>query len=168
MSFPDTSVLDSFSFLSPDAFVLPQFGWFPLPLLEHPSSTTMSLEVYSMHNSDTHPSYPWPIQEARFLLPPMANRTRLRELKSRSGSAPTWVPAPPQAQPSPSNNVQSRPDHPFHVAPQNRIVSFSIIAYGHHNPLRILLFTRLSTLFSYTRFLPSSLPPAQSYIPWED
>jgi len=159
---------ESFSFLSLDEFVLPRI----LPNIlsgndDHPPSLEALFEIYSMHNHDLHPLYPRPTREVIFLLPPMVAYLDIAGFKSCSNPAPTWASAPPCLQPSPSS-IPQRSHHPFHVASQSRIISFSIMTQA-ARAVRLFLITYASTLLSYTRFLPSLLPPTHSRrIPWED
>ncbi|KDQ09369.1 hypothetical protein BOTBODRAFT_529644 [Botryobasidium botryosum FD-172 SS1] len=180
MKFTYLDAPDTFSFLSPDAFVLPHFPRSYLIMEEEDMSHgTPLLAVYTMHanGDESHPLYPRPIQVATFLLPPMHAHAQVPRFKCRSDPAPVYVPRYPARSQKQSSSVEAsassasgsaqpqdgnggrgdRVQRPFYVAPENRIICFSM-------PLQVgypVLFTHASTLLSYKKFLsksPSSAP----------
>ncbi|KDQ09370.1 hypothetical protein BOTBODRAFT_37124 [Botryobasidium botryosum FD-172 SS1] len=180
-SFTQMDVPETFSFLSPDAFVLPRL---PQPEGAHTTYVTPLLEIYTMHanGDESHPLYPRPVLEATFLLPYMRGHLHgnVPIFKSRSDPAPVYAPRfPAKSQSSHSSpstlsasgGPQSQGEdgegrsaqRPFYVAPENRIICFSV------TPLlaeATVLFTYASTLLSYKKFL--SQPPSSSPSPEMD
>jgi len=143
--------------LTSTAFVLPRFPRDPARYHDDlcPSKSA-SIEVYQTCRDASHPSYPRPRLLATFMLPSMYNRVQAHALLSRSGAPPTrhyhYSPQRPQ---------------PFHVVPENRILSFYFVWEAPHSDSVLII--HCSTLLQFKKFLPGSLADGCSRcIPWEE
>ncbi|KDQ09368.1 hypothetical protein BOTBODRAFT_37121 [Botryobasidium botryosum FD-172 SS1] len=154
MTFLKYEAPDTFSFLSPTTFALPTIS--RRRGAAYGDKTPM-IEIYQVHNDDTHPLYPLPIHCATFLLPPIRKNIHIVEFLGRSD--------PPPVQPS--FRSQHRP-RPFHFATEDRIFCFSLAHAGTVllEPLA-LMFTHSSTLSNYAKYLSVDRDHSR-HIPWEE
>ncbi|KDQ14103.1 hypothetical protein BOTBODRAFT_66287 [Botryobasidium botryosum FD-172 SS1] len=158
VTFPKYEAPDIFSFVSPTTFALSVISRQPAAALGDtlPSKTPM-IEIYQVHDDNTHPLYPRPIHCATFLLPRIRDHIQVVEFLGRSEPPPVHQ----------SFRSQQRP-RPFHFASEDRIFCFFLdirreIDAGPH----ALMFTRSSTLSNYTNYLSTDHGHARR-IPWEE
>ncbi|KDQ09363.1 hypothetical protein BOTBODRAFT_58716 [Botryobasidium botryosum FD-172 SS1] len=163
MIFPKFEAPDVFSFLSPNIFVLPIVTRNPAvahdAVLPH---KTAKIELYQVHDEESHLSYPRPIYLATFLLPPIKKDAAIVEFLSQCGPI----------QRHSSNHPASRP---FYFAPEARTFCF-YLNFGHSlagvlMEIQNIMLVRSSTLADLAKFLlPSDQATSNDnprYIPWE-
>ncbi|KDQ09350.1 hypothetical protein BOTBODRAFT_37110 [Botryobasidium botryosum FD-172 SS1] len=148
----------TFAFLSYNTFVFPRFYDRPIPYQDENtrSQKSFALEVYAMRSDAS--GLVDPHRLATFLLPPVVPSIGVRDFRSRTDPAPV-----PLVSTSPGGDHFQQP---FHAAPEDHVICFSIIATDDAERWACpAFFTRSSTLCGHAKYLSQN--EESRCIPWE-